>query len=188
MQKYLILARNIERMRHMKFIELAEKRYSVRKFSDKTVEKEKIDLMLMAGILAPTAANYQPQRILVINSKESWEKLNKCFPFQYNAPVAFLICYDNSESWKRKFDGKDEGDIDASIVTTHIMLQATELDIGTVWIGAFNPDVLRTEFSIPDNIVPVAILFAGYPAEDSEPTPMHYERKTIDEIVSYNNF
>lgn len=173
----------------MNFMNLAEERYSLRKFSQKPVEKEKLDLVLKAGRLAPTACNYQPQRILVIEDEEALEDLKKCTPYHFNAPMALLICYDNTASWKRGFDGKDSGDIDASIVATHLMLQAAELGLGTTWVGHFDPAAVKKEFLLPENIVPVALLPLGYPAEDAAPNAqLHYKRKPVEETVVYNRF
>lgn len=172
----------------MKFIELAESRYSLRKFSEKPVEKEKLDLILKAGRLAPTACNNQPQRILVIENEGALAKIRKSTRYHFNAPVVLLICYDTSLSWKRSFDGKDSGDIDASIVTTHLMLQAAELGLGTTWVGHFDPDAIREEFSLPEHMVPVALLPMGYPAEGAAPNALHFKRKPAEETVFYNHF
>ena len=172
----------------MKFINLAEERYSLRKFSDIPIEKEKLNLVLKAGLLAPTACNYQPQRLLVIEKTDSLEKLKRCTAYHFNAPMALLICYDKSVSWKRSFDGKDSGDIDSSIVTTHMMLQAAELGLGTTWVGHFDPKQIIKEFDLPDNIVPVALLPLGYPAKDATKNPLHSKSKSIEETVFYNVF
>lgn len=88
----------------MDFLELAKERYSVRKFSDKKVEREKLDAILEAGRCAPTAVNYQPQRILVLESPEALEKLKGCTPYHFHAPLALLVCYDREASWKRSHD------------------------------------------------------------------------------------
>ena len=118
----------------MNFIELAKERYSCRSFLEKQVEKEKIDLVLEAARLAPTAGNFQPQKILVITNKEKINKLKECTLFTFNAPVILAICYDKNISWKRKFDGKDEGIIDVGIVATHMMLQITELGLASTLV------------------------------------------------------
>lgn len=172
----------------MKFINLAEERYSLRKFSDKAIEKEKLDLVLKAGQLAPTANNFQPQRILVIQNEPALTKLKECTPYHFNAPMALLICYDKDISWKRSYDGKDSGDVDSSIVCTQMMLQATELGLGSTWVGHFHPTLIRKEFAIPDNIVPVALLPLGYPAKDATQHPLHSRRKPIEETVFYSDF
>ncbi len=172
----------------MEFIKLAEERYSLRKFSDKPIEKEKLDLVLKAGRLAPTACNYQPQRILVIENEDALAKLKQCTQYHFSAPMALLICYDKLVSWKRSFDGKDSGDIDASIVTTQMMLQATDLGLGTTWVGHFDPNQIIKEFLLPENIVPVALLPLGYSAKDATQNPLHSKRKSIEETVFYNEF
>jgi nitroreductase len=173
----------------MKFINLAEDRYSLRKFNDKSVEKEKLDLVLKAGQLAPTAGNLQPQRILVIESSEAMGKLKKCTPCHFNAPMVLLVCYDNAISAKRSYDDYDTGDADASIVATHMMLQIAELGLGSTWVAHFDPAAVRKEFSLPERFVPVALLPLGYPAEDAAPNAqMHHSRKPIEETVFYNQF
>lgn len=172
----------------MDFLELAEKRYSVRKFEDRPVDPEQIDKILRAGQLAPTACNCQPQRILVVNSGEAVKKLRKCTGCHFNAPVAMLVCYDKSECWVRNRDGKNSGEIDASIVATHMMLEAAELGIGTTWVMAFIPEAVKCEFELPDNIEPVALLVMGYPAEDVKPSPMHAKSRPAEELVVYNKF
>jgi nitroreductase len=172
----------------MEFIELVKERYSVRKFSDKKVEKEKLDLILEAGRIAPTACNYQPQRILVLDNDNDLSGLSLCMPFKFNQQLALLICYDKTISWKRSFDGKDEGEIDAAIVTTHMMLQASELGIGSTWVGHFDPEKVKKTFNIPEHIVPVAILLMGHPADDADPNKLHYERRDISQTILYGSF
>lgn len=170
------------------FMSLITDRFSVRKFEEKPVEQDVIDKILKAGHLAPTACNIQPQRILVINSKDSLSKLQECTKCHFNAPAAMLVCYDKNECWQRKYDDKLSGEIDAAIVTTHMMLEATALGIGSTWVMHFNPMEMRKQFEIPDNIEPVSLLVMGYPSDDAKPFPGHLEFKNIDEIVSYNEF
>ena len=161
----------------MNFLELAKSRYSCRSFSNREVETEKIKKILEAGRVAPTAVNYQPQRILVIQNKEKLDKLSECTRYGWNAPLIMIICYDKNISWKRKYDNKDEGIVDASIVTTHMMLEAYSLGLGTTWIGAFNPDMVRKVYNIPDNFEIVALLPIGYPSNDATPSAMHEKTK-----------
>lgn len=172
----------------MDFLELAKKRYSCRSFLEKEVEQCKIDLILEAGRLAPTAVNYQPQKILVITDKEKLSKLSECTKYGWNAPVIMIVCYDKNISWKRKFDNHDEGIVDASIVTTHMMMEIVDLGLGTTWIGAFDPEKVRTVYNIPNNYEIISILSVGYPSKEAEPSGMHYERKNIEETVFYNKF
>ena len=170
------------------FLNLAEKRFSVRRFSDKAIDEKALHKILRAGYVAPTACNRQPQRILVINSEEGLAKLRKCTACHFGAPAAMLVCYDKSECWKREFDAKTSGDIDASIVTTHMMLEAADLGIGTTWVMYFIPEAVREEFHIPENIEPVALLVMGYPAQDAAPFPGHSEFRPLEETVLYNTF
>ena len=168
----------------MEFLKLAEKRYSVRKFSDKPIENDKMALVLSAGRVAPTAKNYQPQKIFVIQSAGALEKLGRCSPCVYGAPAAILVCYDKNVSWKRN-DAKEHGDIDAAIVLTHMMLQAEELGLGSVWVCVFDPVAIAAEFNLPDNLVPSSLLPLGYAADDAEPAPMHAQRNPLTETVRY---
>lgn len=170
----------------MDFITLTKARFSHRTFSEQPVEKEKLDLILEAGRLAPTAGNYQPQRILVIQSVEAIEKLKKCTPCHYDATLILLICYENIS--KNPFTGKDIGDVDASIVTTHMILEATDLGLGSVWVGYFDPEAIRKTFNLPDNYIPAALLPIGYPDDDAFPSPMHAMRHPLTKTVFYNDF
>ena len=169
----------------MTFSELAAARYSVRKFDVRPVEQEKLDKILHAGHIAPTAKNQQPQKVFVIRSKEALEKLGDCTQCIYGAGTVLLICSDVNESWKRPFDGKDSGDVDTSIVLTHMMLEAWELGIGSVWVMFFDPDKLREAFDLPENLIPVSLLPIGYAAADAAPSPRHTECKPEAELVSY---
>lgn len=169
----------------MDLMNLLKERHSVRKFSDKKVERDKLDLILEAGRLAPTAVNFQPQRIFVMESEDALAKLKECTRYHFDAPVALLICYDNEISWKRGYDNKDMGEVDASIVTTQMMLEITNLGLGTTWVGHFDPAAVKTVFDLPDNIIPVALLPIGYPAETSEPNPRHFERLDLKKTVKF---
>ena len=170
------------------FLELAKERYSVRKFVDKPVEKEVLDVILQAGHVAPTGCNMQPQRILVINTPTSIEKLRKCTKCHFNAPTALLVCYEKDDCWTRKYDGQTSGVIDASIVTDHMMLQAASMGVGTTWVMHFNPSAMREKFNIPENIIPEALLVMGYPSENAEPSPRHSDFRSLDEVVVYGSF
>ena len=169
----------------MEFLQLAADRYSVRKFKDAPVPREILDKILRAGQLAPTACNFQPQKILAVCSAEGLDKLKKCTECHFNAPLALIVCNDFSRSWTRPFDGKSSGDVDASIVTTHMMLEAAELGVGSTWVMFFKPDAVKTEFALPEGVEPVAILPMGYPADDAVPAPKHSEFRSIEETVQF---
>lgn len=169
----------------MNFLDNAKKRYSVRSYKSQKVEQEKLDLILEAAHVAPTAANLQPVRLIVVQEKEGLAKIEKAANI-YNAPLAVIVCADHSTAWTRPFDKKQTGDIDASIVTDHMMLQASELGLGTVWVCYFKPDILSQEFNLPANLEPINILVIGY--ADEEPADPDRHGKTripLNTLVAY---
>ncbi len=173
-------------MAYSDFLSLAAERFSVRKFKNDRIPADVMDRILRAGHLAPTGCNYQPQKIYVIQSEDAVERMKKCTRCHFDAPAAILVCYDKSLSWKRsRYDGADCGEVDASIVTTHMMLEAWEMGIGSCWVMYFDPEAMRREFSIPEEHVPVALLVMGYPAEDTKPMELHSQFRSEDEIVKY---
>lgn len=172
----------------MGFLELAKERFACRNYSDKKVEKEKLEKILEAGRISPTAANMQPQRLLVIQEDGGLEKLKKGADV-YQAPLVIVVCGDKEKVWKRPFDGKDMVDIDTSIVTAHMMLEAKELGLDTVWVCYFKPDIIRKEFNIPANLEPVNILAIGYGnGEKADTERFDKARKSLSEIVFYEKF
>ena len=169
----------------MDFIEIAKKRYSVRGYQDKKVEEEKLEKILEAAHVAPTAANLQPIRLIVVQSREGLAKIGKGANL-YGAPLAVIVCADHGKAWVRPFDKKQTADIDASILTDHMMLQATELGLGSVWICYFKPDVISREFGLPDDLEPVNILAVGYSDEEAADPERHSQtRIPVEELVSY---
>jgi len=172
----------------MEFERLIEDRYSVRKFKPEHLPKEIIDKILDAGHKAPTGCNYQPQRILVLNSDEAMQKLSGCTKCHFDAPAAMLICYNQDESWIRPYDKALSAPVDAAIVTTHMMLAAHNTGVGSCWVMHFDPFALKEAFNIPDNFKPAALLVMGYPADDSKPLELHSKFRPIDEVVFYESF
>lgn len=169
----------------MEFINIAKQRHSVRSYTEKKVEPEKLERILEAAHVAPTAANLQPVHLIVVQSEEGLAKVSKAAGI-YNAPLAIIVCADHSKAWTRPFDQKQTGDIDASILTDHMMLQATELGLGTVWVCYFKPDVLRREFELPDKLEPVNILVVGYSDEEAaDPGRFSKERIPLSQLVSF---
>lgn len=172
----------------MEFDKLIAERYSVRKFEDRHLSQSDIDTILKAGHLAPTGCNYQPQRILILNSDESISKLRDCTRCHFDAPCAFLVCYNKNESWQRKYDGALSSPVDASIVATHMMLSAHNIGVGVCWVMHFDPFKMRETFNIPENIEPHALLVMGYPHKDATPLEMHSQYRPMDEVVVYDKF
>lgn len=169
----------------MSFLELAKKRYSVRSYTPQKVEEEKLDKILQAAHAAPTAANLQPVRLIAVQSKEGLEKIGKAANI-YGAPLAVIVCADHNKAWVRPFDKKQTADIDASILTDHMMLEAAELGLGSVWVCYFNPDIIKKEFELPGNLEPINILAIGYSNEEAADPERHSQtRIPIKELVSY---
>jgi len=171
----------------MSFLELSEKRFSVRQYSDRPIEREKLDAVLKAASLAPTGCNNQPQRIMVADAPAVLEKLRHCTPCQFNAPVTLVICYDKNVCWYN-IEGEPIGAVDASIVTAHMQLEAVEQGLGTCWVACFNREKLQQELDIPENYVPVALLPLGYPAPGASPAPQHSRHRPASDFTTWNKF
>ena len=167
----------------MEFEEVIRKRTAVRKFSDRKLEKEKLDKILEAGRLAPTAKNNQPIKIYVVQSNEGIDKIDKATKCRYGAKTVLIICGNKEQSFKK--DDFTTYEMDCCIVATHIMLEATNLGVDNIWIEAFDENILRKEFSIPEELVPVCLLPLGYKAEDCPMNPLHNIRKSIEDIIEY---
>jgi nitroreductase len=172
----------------MDFEKVIAERYSVRKFEDTHLPQDVVDGILQAGHLAPTGCNFQPQRILVLNTDASVEKLKACTKCHFDAPCAMLICYEREESWVRPYDGALSAPVDAAIVTTHMMLAAQNLGVGSCWVMHFDPEEMRRTFAIPDGVEPVALLVMGYPHKDAAPIAKHSQFRPLDEVVFYDSF
>ena len=169
------------------FITLASERFSVRKYSDKPVSADDIDLILQAGRLAPTAKNLQPQRIITVTETAGREKIDKAAR-TYGAPCLFLVCADRDEAWKRPFDNKCSAETDAAIVTCHMMLQAADLGLESVWICMFDPDIIKEEFDLPENIEPMNILAVGYEDDSADSTKRPKQRKPLKETAQFEQY
>lgn len=168
----------------MDFEKLAAERYSVREYATTPVEDWKIEKILEAAKLAPTAVNFQPQKLYVIKSQEAMARLVAIRPV-FGAPLAIIICYDDTRSWKNSRDGgHDSGEVDAAIVTTHMMMQAWELGIGSCWVGAFAPAAVAEEFGLPAGVHPVAILPLGYPAAGCMPSEKHSSFREAEDYIT----
>lgn len=170
----------------MKFEELAKARFSVRNFSDRVVEKEKLEKILETGRLAPTAKNNQPQRIYVLQSEEALEKLAALTHCGYGAKTVLVFTYNQEEDWKNPLEnGVHSGIEDVSIVATYIMLQAIELGVYSTWCNYFSNTELEKMFNLPENERVVLIMPMGYKAENVHPAPAHETSKTLHDLVTY---
>lgn len=169
----------------MNFSQLASERYSVRKYKKQPIDETKIADILAVAQNAPTACNNQPQRIFVVTSGSGRNKIMRSTECHFNAPAFFVVCYDRNESWHRAYDQKDYGMADATIVLTQMMLKIHELGLGSCFVAWFDPEKLCRELQLPENIIPVGILPCGYPADDSAPVKLHFDKKPLSKIVSW---
>ena len=168
----------------MTFLELAKERYSVRKFRNQPIAEAHLAKILEAAAAAPTACNTQPQRIYVAESEEARKKLASVCRCTFDAPVIVVVCYDRTRDWKNKFmPGYESGETDAAIVCTHMMLEAWELGIGSCWVGYFNADQVAEVLGLPENVTVSALLPMGYPAEDAKPLPLHFQSRSLEDMV-----
>lgn len=169
----------------MTFAEMAQARYSVRKYSDRKVEEEKLQKILEVANLAPTAKNTQAPRIYVLKSDEALAKARKLSRCTYGAPVVLLFAYDDQEVYHYpQQETQDSGAEDCSIVATHVMFEALEQGLGTCWVNVFTPAEAKKMFNLPSHVQPVLLMDLGYPADDATPAPRHAEKKALSEIVT----
>ncbi len=166
----------------MNFDELTRRRYSSRMYTNEPVDEGAVRAILEAGRLSPSARNDQPTRVIAVRTPEGLAKLSEAASF-YNAPLALIVCADREKAWTRSYDGMNTSDIDASIVTTQMMYEATDLGLGTLWICMFKPDVVRKNFDLPENIVPINILAVGHSADETSKN--HGVRIPMDEFVRF---
>jgi len=170
----------------MSFLKLAKNRYSVRNYRPVQVREEDLQYILEAGRVAPSAANYQPWKFLVIRDEKNLERVHKLYHREWfrQAPLVIILLADHDQAWKRA-DGKDHADIDVAIAADHMTLAATDRGLGTCWVCNFDKEKTIKYFNLPSHLEPVVFFPVGYP--DSKPDiNRHYKkRKTLDEIVCF---
>lgn len=159
-------------------------RRSIRKYSDKPVEEEKLLKVLEAARLAPSARNEQNWKFIVVKDPETKEKLTEAIgqSFVGEAPIILVSCGTEPKSVMR--GGQPRYTVDLSIATAYMILEAYEQGLGTCWLGSYDEDKVKKVLGIPEDVRVVAITPLGYPAESPAPRP----RKEFDEIVCYDKF
>ena len=167
------------------FMQILESRYSCHSFNHYPVSASKLEMILEAGRMAPSAANNQPTRIWVVKSEEALAKLRTVHDC-YGAPVVLIVGCRNEEAWVRPSDGVNAAKTDAAIVLTHLMLTATDAGLANMWIWDFNPSKIREVLPETREHGIYALLAVGYPADGAgSPTELHDVRKPVGEIVTY---
>ena len=169
----------------MEFLELVKNRYSARAYKPDLVEDDKLQKVLEAARLAPTACNLQPFQFIVIHTKGKEAELRRIYGASWfvQAPIVICACGIPSQSWVRS-DGKNYWEIDVTIAMDHLILAAADLGLGTCWIGAFNPDAARNILKLPGDVEPIAFTPLGYPDDQ----PGYKGRKVINELVRYEHW
>ena len=169
----------------MDFKDVVKNRYSCKTYSSRKVEPEKIEAILEAGRLAPTAKNLQEQHIYVVQSEEALAKIDKVTPCRYNAPVCLIVAFDKNNVYTYPDSARESGVEDAAIVATHLMLAAANEGVDSCWLNCIYLDKIAEEFGLPDNEEVLMILDLGYAEEGAGPLANHGSRKPLSETVTY---
>ncbi len=169
----------------MDVMQAIRSRRSVRKYEPREVEQEKLELVLEAGRIAPSANNRQLWKFVVIRQADRRQQMIKaCYDqaFVGQAPVVIVICATDAE--RRMRSGMPVAAVDPTIAVDHMTLAATGLGLATCWIGAFTPAEVAKVCQLPDDVVPVHVLPLGYAAE----TPDQRPRKPADEVICWETY
>ncbi len=167
------------------FLKLAKDRYSVRQFEKAQIPKEDIEKIIESALCAPTGVNSQPFKIWAFESEEAKNKLLSCTKMKFIEPagVIFAVGADENKAWVRPYDNKNIADIDAAIVTTHMMLEIHDLGYGSTWIGHFDADALKELYPQMKGYSLIALLPVGKIAKDSKPSERHTLSKSKEELI-----
>ena len=169
----------------MEFKEVIRNRFSCRKYSAREIEREKLDAVLEAGRLAPTAKNLQEQHIYVVQSEEALAKIDKVTSCRYGAPTVLVVAFDKNNVFTYPGGKRDSGVEDATIVATHMILAAADEGLGSCWINFFEPEKMAAELGLPENEEVLMMLDLGYAADGVKPAPGHSARKPLSDTVSW---
>lgn len=168
----------------MEFNTVIQRRYSCRAFSPTPIEQDKVDRILEAGRNAPTAVNKQPVHLWAISDPGTLETIKGVTRSNYGAPLIIVVGCRPTDAWVRRYDGKNGAEVDASIVATFLMLAAENEGLATLWVGSFDPTLLRGILPGAEGYELVAMINVGYPAPESQPSPMHGARKAMDDFLT----
>jgi nitroreductase len=171
----------------MEFSEVIQQRYSVRAYKPDPVENDKLEKILEAARIAPTAANRQPFQLVVIHTKGREAELRRMYHREWFVQAPIIICAVGltPQGWVRGADGKNYTEVDVTIALDHLILEAANQGLGTCWIAAFNPDAVRQALDLPEEVEPIALTPLGYPADQSPPKKT---RKSLSELVRYERW
>ena len=168
----------------MEFNTVLQRRYSCRAFAAQAVEQEKAVRILEAGRIAPTAVNKQPVHVWAVSDPDTLEAIKGVTRSNYGAPLLLVVGCRPADAWVRRYDGKNGAEVDASIVATYLMLAAENEGLSTLWVGSFDPALLKEILPGTDGYDLVAIINVGYPSPDSTPSALHGSRVPVKEFVT----
>ncbi|HUT46615.1 MAG TPA: nitroreductase family protein [Sedimentisphaerales bacterium] len=168
----------------MTVLDAIRRRYSCRAYQEKSIEQDKLDCILEAARLAPSAKNTQDWRFIVVMDQDTKRQVAGATnrPEVFEKAGAIIAACSNSDEVMRC--GQAIGPIDVAIALEHISLQAADLGLGTCWIGSFDADKVRQILAIPEDIAIIELMALGYPA-GSKPEP---KREPIEKIVCYDTW
>jgi nitroreductase len=166
------------------FKQLVKKRFSLRDFSERPVDKAVIMDLIDTARMAPSAANKQPWLFYVIENPELRKQIDACYGKEWikSAPVLMVVCGDHQASWKL-FDNKDHCDIDVAIAIDHLTLAATDIGLGTCWICKFDAEKCKQLLDLPKHLEAIALLPLGYKNVEPDTNRFDDKRKKPGEIV-----
>jgi nitroreductase len=169
----------------MSFLDLANKRSSVRGYDAAAVDEQMLHKILEAGRIAPSAANQQPWHFIVIRDPLQKEALREAYgkDWFWKAPVIIVVCVEPQKAWTRQ-DGKNYAAVDGGITMDHMTLCATDLGLGTCWVGAFDPAKVKKILGLPDGIEPLVMTPLGKPTAAALPK----KRKALEQITHYERW
>jgi len=169
----------------MEFRDLIQRRYSVRAYKSVLVEEEKLQQVLEAARLAPTAANRQAFQLIVIRTAGREKELRRIYAPEWfaQAPIVIAAVGLPKENWVRR-DARNYVDVDVAIVVDHLILAAADLGLGTCWIGAFDPAAAREVLGLPQDAELIIFTPLGYPADEPRPKL----RRPLSDLVRYEKW
>lgn len=170
----------------MDVLEAIRTRRSIRKYQDKPVEEEKLNKVLEAARLSPSAANFQPWDFIVVKERASKERLSAAYPRPWfsTAPIIIVTCATPKKAWKRS-DGEEFWKVDAAIAVQSMTLASTAEGLGTCWICAFDEKKAKEALGVPESVRAVIMMTLGYPAEQKDNVT---DRKPISQIVHHDRW
>ncbi len=164
----------------MEFLELAKKRKSIRKYKNAAVEKEKLDKIIEAARLAPSAVNRQKWMFYIIQSPEMKAKLAETTGTKWHGEAGAVIAACGTDCGIMT-NGHRSDTTDLSIAMTFAMLEACELGLGSCWLASYNEEKVKKLLGLSESYSVVSLLAVGYPDEDPEPRA----RKSAEEISRF---